>query len=169
MAGTGSGQPAGLLSATTLGVTGGLGVGGAPTADNLIDLYHSLAAPYARSKSAAWFMRSSTLGAVRKLKDNQNRYLFDINAPYGSGADGTLLGRPVYVDPNVPAIGLGAKSVVFGDISRYWVRSVNGVRFEQSLDYAFNQDLITFRSLWRADGVLVDQTGAVKHFIGGAS
>jgi len=169
ISGTGASQPTGILNNTTLGVTSGTGVTGAPTADNLIDLYHSVAAPYARSKSAAWLMRNSTLAVVRKLKDSQNRYLFDINAPLGSGADGTLLGRPVYVDPNVPAIALNAKSIVFGDISKYWVRTVGGLRFERDISFAFNQDLITFRALWTADGILVDQTGAVKHFVGAAS
>jgi HK97 family phage major capsid protein len=72
-------------------------------------------------------------------------------------------------DPNIAAVGLSAKSVVFGDLAAYFVRVVNGVRFEQSLDYAFNADLVTFRCIIRADGILVDQTGAVKHFIGGAT
>lgn len=167
--GTGSGQPRGLTIDTTLGVTGGTGVAGAFTADNLIDLYHSVAEPYGRSASAAWLMRNATLGAVRKLKDSQGRYLFDINAPEGSGASGTLLGRPVYADPNVAAVALSAKSVVFGDLSKYWVRQVNGLRFERSDDFAFSTDLSTFRCLARLDGSLIDTTGAVKHFAGGAT
>ena len=167
--GTGSSQPRGITIDTTGGVTGGTAVAGAFTADNLIDLYHSVAEPYARSRSAAWLMRNATLGAVRKLKDSQNRYLFDVNAPLGSGASGTLLGRPVYADPNVAAVGLSAKSVVFGDLSKYWVRIVGGVRFERSDDFAFQNDLVTFRALARLDGALIDTTGACKHFVGGAS
>ena len=167
--GTGTGQPRGITIDTTVGVTGGTAVVGAFTADNLIDLYHSVAEPYARSSSAAWLMRNATLGAVRKLKDSQNRYLFDINAPAGSGASGTLLGRPVYADPNVAAVALNAKSVVFGDLSKYWVRQVGGLRFERSDEFAFSTDLVTFRALARLDGSLIDTTGACKHFVGGAS
>lgn len=167
--GTGSSQPRGITIDTTLGVTGSTAVAGAFTADNLIDLYHSVAEPYARSASAAWLMRNSTLGAVRKLKDSQNRYLFDVNAPAGSGASGTLLGRPVFVDPNVAAVGLSAKSVVFGDISKYWVRAAGPLRWERSDEFAFQNDLVTFRGLARLDGALVDTSGAVKHFVGGAS
>ncbi|GAA1838041.1 hypothetical protein GCM10009735_86390 [Actinomadura chokoriensis] len=169
MAGDGSGKPNGLVGASTAGVTGGTGVTGAFTADNLIDLQHSLAEPYARSSAAAWIMKNSTLGAVRKLKDQQDRYLFDVTPPVGTGAAGTLLGRPVFVDPNVPAVAVSAKSVLFGDISRYWVRQVRALRFERSDDFAFDEDVITFRVLWRADGDLIDTTGAVKHFVGGAS
>ena len=42
--GTGSSQPQGVATAATVGVTGGAGVTGAFTADNLIDLYFSVVA-----------------------------------------------------------------------------------------------------------------------------
>ena len=174
VAGTGTGQPNGVVGAATAGKTGANGVGGAFTAEDLIDLYHSVAEPYARSSAAAWLMNNATLGAVRKLRDDSGGtgtggFLFDITPPPGSGAVGTLLGRPVYVDPNVPAVGTDAKSILFGDFSRYWVRQVRSVRFERSDDFAFDRDLITFRALWRADGDLIDTTGAIKAFVGGAS
>jgi hypothetical protein len=44
-----------------------------------------------------------------------------------------------------------------------------GVRFERSDDYAFNSDLVTYRAIIRADGLTIDQTGAIKVFAGGAS
>jgi HK97 family phage major capsid protein len=72
-------------------------------------------------------------------------------------------------DPNVAAVGLTAKSVIFGDLSRYFIRQVGGIRMEQSNDFAFASDLVTFKAAWRADGALTDLTGAVKHFIGAAS
>ena len=67
------------------------------------------------------------------------------------------------------AVGLGAKSILFGDMSRYWVRQVGGLRFERSDDYAFANDLVTFRALARLDGCLVDVSGACRYFVGGAS
>lgn len=165
--GTGSSQPAGLVTGSTLGVTGGTGVAGVFTADQLIDLHYSVIAPYRASSAAAWLMADSTLGKVRKLKDTAGYYLWSPAAT--AGDPDMLLGKPIFTDPNVAATGLSAKSVVFGDMSRYFVRTVNGIRFERSDEYAFNSDLVTFRCLWRADGVLVDQTGAVKHFVGGAT
>ncbi len=169
LTGAGTTEPLGVLGLTTAGKTGGTGVTGSFAADDLIDLYHSVSAPYARSSSAAWMVNNTTLAAIRKLKDTQDRYLFDVNVPAGSGASGSLLGRPVFVDPNVPNVGLGAKSVLFGDWSKVYVRLAGGVRFERSDDFAFDDDLVTFRALQRADGLLVDQTGAIKHFAGGAS
>lgn len=165
--GTGSSQPAGIVTGATLGVTGGTGVSGAPTADNLIDLYHSVIGPYRKSPSCGWLMRDSTLGTVRKIKDTTNQYIWQPGLQ--SGAPDTLLGKPVFTDPNVAATAINAKSIVFGDMSRYFVRLAGGVRFERSDDYAFGNDLVTFRCLVRGDGLLVDQTGAVKYFVGGAS
>lgn len=165
--GTGSSQPSGIVTTATAGVTGGAGVAGAFTADNLIDLYYSVIAPYRNSPNCAWLMRDATLATVRKLKDTTGQYLWQPSVQLG--VPDTLLGKPIYTDPNVAAVGLSAVSVVFGDISQYFVRMVDGVRFERSDDFAFNTDLITFRCLLRGDGILADQTGAVKRFVGNAA
>jgi HK97 family phage major capsid protein len=165
--GTGTGQPRGVVTDATLGVTGGTGVAGVPTADNLIDLYYSVIPPYRNSPSARWIVRDSTVGALRKIKDTTGQYLWSPGLT-GNQTD-TFLGKPVLVDPGVAATGTTAKSVIFGDMSQYFVRMVNGIRFERSDDYAFNTDLVTFRALMRADGALVDLTGAVKYYAGGAS
>ena len=177
ISGTGTGQPRGILTDATTGVTGPTGTatsfGTQTTAgqggDLLLDLAASVAEPYARSQSAAWLMRSATLNAIRKLRDSTGRYVFQADIIPGSGSAGTLLGRPVFTDPTMPAMAAGAKSVAFGDISRYWVRQVNGLRFERSDHYAFGNDLVTFRCLARLDGSLIDTTGAVKVFVHSAT
>jgi len=166
MTGTGSSQPAGLITGASLGVTGGTGVAGVPTADNLIDLYYSVIAPYRASSKAAWVMKDSTVAAVRKLKDTTNQYIW---TPGLSGAPDSILGKPLITDPYVASTAVSAKSVAFGDLSAYYVRVAGGMRFERSTDFAFGSDQITFRCILRADGVLLDQTGAVKYYAGGAS
>lgn len=165
--GNGSNKPAGLMSLTTLGVTGGTGVAGVPTADNLIDLFYSVIAPYRNSPDAAWLMNDTTIAKVRKLKDSQGQYLWQPALVLGQ--PDALLGKPVYTDPNVVATATTAESIAFGDISAYWARIAGGIRFERSDEFAFNTDLVTFKCVLRGDGILVDQTGAVKHFAGGAS
>lgn len=167
VAGTGTGQPTGLITAATVGVTGATAVAGAFTADNLIDLYFSVIAPYRNSPSCAWLMKDATLATVRKFKGSDGQYIWQPS--YQVGSPDTILGKPVYTDPFVPAVGLNNKSVVFGDMAQYFVRLVNGIRFERSDDFAFNSDLVTYRCLLRADGTLVDLTGAVKVFQGGAT
>ncbi|MET7514067.1 phage major capsid protein [Streptomyces sp. NPDC005480] len=159
--GTGSSQPNGVLTASTMGVTGGAGA--APTSDNLIDMYHSVIAPYRSGNSVAWLMRDATVAAVRKIKDTTNQYVWQPGLT--AGVPDTILGKPLYTDPNMPAVGAAAKSVLFGDFSTYFVRQVEAIRFERSDDYAFNTDLITYRAILRGDGDQVDTTGAIKHYV----
>lgn len=167
IAGTGTGQPNGIINSTTLGVTTPTGVAGAPTADNLIDLYYSVIAPYRNSPNAAYLMKDTTLGSVRKIKDTTGQYIFQPSLT--AGTPDSLLGKPIYTDPYMPATAVGNKSVVFGDFSRYFVRMAGGIRFERSDEYAFNADLITYRALMRGDGALMDTTGALKHIAGAAT
>lgn len=162
--GVGTTEPTGIAAAATTGVTGATGVAGVPSFDNLIDLQESVIAPY--QPNASWVLSNSAMSAIRKLKDSQNRYLWEPNGQ--TGAPGTLLGAPVFRDPFIAATGLGAKSVFYGDFSRYWLRLVGSVRVERSDHALFGSDQVAFRGVLRADGNLVD-TGAVKAFVGGAS
>lgn len=163
--GAGTTEPWGVITRATTGVTGGAGVTGAFTADNLIDLMFSVVSPY--RVNGSWLVKDSTLGGIRKLKDGAGRYLFDPAATMGQ--PDTLLGRPIYTDAYMAAVALSAKSVAFGDLSTYFVRIAGGVRFERSDDYAFGNDQIAFRAIVRADGELADQTGSVKLFVGNAA
>lgn len=165
--GTGTGQPNGVLTASTLGKTGADSVAGAVTADDLIDLFYSVISPYRNSSSCGWLMRDATVAAVRKLKDDNGQYLWQPSLQVG--APDTILGKPLHTDPNMPAVAAEAKSILFGDFSTYFVRNVETIRFERSDDFAFDTDVITYRVILRGDGDQVDTTGAVKHFVGGAA
>lgn len=162
--GTGTSEPTGIATAATTGVTGGTGLGGAPTWDNLIDLQESVLAPY--QANASWVMSNSAVGAARKLKDNNGRYYWEPNGQ--TGAPAQLLGAPVFRDPFIATLGLGSKSIFYGDFSRYWVRLVGSTRVERSDQALFGADQIAFRGKLRADGALMDAS-AVKSFVGGAS
>jgi HK97 family phage major capsid protein len=90
------------------------------------------------------------LRAIRKLKDTTGQPVT------GLGNRGQLLGYPSYLDPFVPAIALSAKSILFGDFSKYFVRVVNGIHFERSDDFKFQNDLVAFRCILRLDAALID-------------
>lgn len=167
--GTGSDEPQGLVTGSVAGVTGATGSSGAFTADNLVDLYHSVISPYRNSPSCAWVMKDSSVATLRKFKENGSTGQYLWQPGLTAGAPDTILGKPLIVDPNIAATGTSAKSVVFGDMNAFVVRDVAGVRFERSDDFAFANDLVTFKALIRTDSRLVDATGAVKHFLGGAS
>ena len=126
----------------------------------LNNLYASVAEPYTRSAAAGFLLRNASLATVRNLKTTTgdlvgNTYLANSPAPF-------------YADPFVPAMAANAKSVLFGDWSRYFVRIVNGVRFERSDDFAFTSDLVTFKATIRLDAALVD-TSAIKHLANSAT
>lgn len=167
--GTGTGQPRGVLVDSTSGVTGPTGtstsLGTQGTAgqgtDLLNSLVGSLAEPYTRSAAAGFLLRTSSMTVVRNLKATTGEL---VGNSYLSTSP-----HPFVVDPNVPAMAANAKSILFGDWSRYFVRIVNGIRFDRSDDFAFDRDLITYRATMRADGALIDTTGAIKHFANSAT
>ena len=161
--GTGTVEPQGIVDASANGATGGTGVAGAFTADDLIDLVHSVDSQYA-SNRAGFQMRRSTLAALRSLKDGEGRFIYDPT----QGTQALVLGYPVFENPHVPAIGTANKSVVFGSMPYYHVRQVGGVEIARSDDAYFVNDLVAFRVSIRLDGNL-SQANSVKHFVGGAS
>lgn len=168
VSGNGTNQPTGFMNAITVGVTGTTtGVGGVPTYANLVDLEYSVIAPYRQSRSCYWIAADKTIGGFRKIVDGNGRPVWEPSAVLG--APDLLLGKPLVADPYMPATATGAQSVAFGDFSQFFVRLVGGVRFERSDDFAFNQDLTTFRAIIRGDGALVDLTGAIKAFQGAAT
>ena len=164
--GTGTVQPQGIVTAAGSGITGGTGVSGAFTADNLLDLYYALDGAARLLPGVGWMMNGASIGAVRKLKDTAGNYIFSPAAD-GNQRD-LLMGRPVYENPHCPSVATSAKSVIAGHMPSFMVRSVGGIRLDRSDDFAFNADLVTFRASMRVDGALPQSTH-IKYFIGGAS
>jgi HK97 family phage major capsid protein len=147
-------------------VTGGTGVSGAASYENLIDLVYGIA-DGARVLPGLGFQMSKTgIAAARKLKDGAGNYIWTNSAVPGQPA--TLLGYPVYENPNVAAVGTAAKSVLFGHLPSFKVRVAGGIRVDQSTDFAFNTDTITYRGLIRLDGGLT-HASHIGYFKGGAS
>jgi HK97 family phage major capsid protein len=164
--GTGTVQPTGIVSAAGSGVTGGTGVSGAFTADNLINLVYSVDTAGRRMAGTGWQMNATSIAAVRKLKDNAGQYLF--SPSLSADARDLLLGYPIYENPAMASPATSAKSVIFGNLSSYFARTVGGIQLDRSDDFAFSSGLITFRSTMRVDGNLI-QPSHVKYFIGAAS
>jgi HK97 family phage major capsid protein len=164
--GTGTTQPNGIVATAGSGITGSTAVSGAFTADNLIDLVYSVNTAGRTLPGVGFQMNAKSIGAVRKLKDTAGQYLF---TPSLSGdARDMLLGYPIYENPAMVDAATSAKSVIFGHLPSYYVRQVGGLKLDRSDDFAFQNDLITFRATMRVDGNLI-QTSHVKYFAGGAS
>lgn len=148
--GSGSSQPNGIDNGTTTSTVSGIV---APTADALIGIQHDIIAPY--RANASWMFADATVASLRVLKDTTNQYIW---APgLGAGVSDTLLGAPVYTDASIAAVGANAKLGIYGDIAKgYVVRTVGNIRAERSTEYAFLNDLNTWRFLSRHDGEIID-------------
>jgi HK97 family phage major capsid protein len=147
-------------------VTGGTGVAGAASYENLIDLVYGIADGARVLPGLGFQMSKSGIAAARKLKDGAGNYIWTNSAVPGQPA--TLLGYPVFENPNVAAVGTGTKSVLFGHLPSFKVRVAGGIRVDQSADFAFNTDTVTYRGLIRLDGGLTHATH-IGYFKGGAS
>lgn len=157
--GTGSSQPNGVVTASTLGKTATSAT--AITADEIIDLMHSVDPAYRTSPRVRFMFNDTTLAAIRKLKDGQGNYLWNMGN-IQQGIPGTLLGVPYLVNQAMDSIATAKKVVLFGDFGKYYVRKVGGPvigvmreRFWPDLGIA---------GLIRFDGELAD-AAAIKHLV----
>jgi len=163
--GTGTVEPTGFINSASTGVTGGTGLSGAFTADDLIDLSYSLDSAARRLPGVAWMANAATVGAIRKLKDDAGNYIY---TPSANAEADFLLGYPIVENPHMPDIGLEEASVAFGHWPSYYVRMAGALRLDTSVDYKFGNDQVAFRYLMRFDGGLTIPDH-IKLFVGNAA
>jgi HK97 family phage major capsid protein len=165
--GTGTVEPTGIFTTGASAITGGTGVGGAPTYENLVDLLYALDGQARLLPGVGWLMAKSAIAAIRKVKDGDGRFIWSAGS-IAAGQPDELLGYPVFENPAAPALGTAAFSIGVGHLPSYKARLAGGIQVAQSADYAFNEDVTTFRVTARVDGNLTHASHFVK-FKGGAS
>lgn len=111
--GSGTNKPEGILTNASVATTNN-GHATILQADALITIAYDLKDAYA--KNATWAMRRATIGAIRKLKDSQNQYLWQPGL--SSDRPNTILDRPYVEVPDMPAVAAAATPILFGDIRR---------------------------------------------------
>ena len=156
---------------TVNGVTGPVGttvsLGAQGTAGQGTDLlnllYHSVLPEY-RVQACGWTLTDGMAAIIRNLKATTGQPIWQLDGYAQAGqAEGAILGKPVYIDPFLPAAAANAKTIYFGDWSSLVVRVAGGVRFERSNDYAFGNDQVAYRAIVRT-GTSVTDANAVKFF-----
>lgn len=162
--GDGIGKPTGVVQGASEGKVGATGQTTSVTADDLIDLYHSLKRPY--RVRATWLMADSTAKAIRKLKDKDGQYLWQPGLQ--AGQPDRILGRPVAISDNMPEMAASAKSILFGDFSYYWIADRQGRAFQRLNELYATNGQVGFRVYQRVDGKLV-LSEAVKYYQNAAS
>lgn len=168
--GTGSGQPRGVVTGAAAGKTGATGQTLTVKFGDLVDLVHSVDPAYRQSGSCAFMMKDATLGAIRGLLDSQNRPIFIPGWDgLGKPMPDTILGYRVVVNPDVATMAANAKSVLFGDFSKYVVRDVMQMSLFRFTDSAYTKlGQVGFLAWLRSGGNLLD-SGAVKYYANSAT
>ncbi len=165
--GTGTGQPAGILSSVATGVTGATGQTSTLIYDNLVDLIHSVDPAYRAMGNARFVMNDLTLGAIRKLKDNYGHPLWQ---PSVSDKDpDLLLGYPLTIDQAMPVMAANAKSILFGDFEAgYVVRQSLDVQMMRLTERYADYLQVGFFGFNRLDA-RPDDANAVKTYVNSAT
>lgn len=152
LVGNGSHKPTGLFDDAS---GAGIGVTGAKaesiTADELIDLFYSLKSGYRRN--AIWLLNDNTVKAIRKLKNNDGTYLWQ--PAIKDGEVDTIMGRPYYTSSFIPTLGANAKTILFGDLSYYWIGDRQGISFKRLNELYAGNGQVGFVASKRVDGKLI--------------
>lgn len=154
--GTGSTEVQGIVGAAGSGVTGGTTTF---TADQLIDLQFSLDGAARRLPGVGYMANTQTVGVMRKLKDDNNQYLYQVNV----SAPDNFAGFPIFENPAMADVGTGAKSVLFGHFPSYKLVTT-GLEVATSSDAYFANDVTAYRFTYRFDGNLT-HASHVKYLV----
>lgn len=149
LTGTGSSAAQGAINTTNTLTTASAT---AIAADELIELQASVKQAY--QQNACWIMAPSVFTAIKKLKDGNQRYLLqdDVTGefPY------RLLGKPVFLSDNMPAISASAKTVLYGDCSGLSVNFRENISIEVLREKYATQHAIGVVSWFEFDSKVTD-------------
>ena len=112
------------------------------------------------------------LKVLRKIKDTQGRPIFVPGYEQGNpgGAPDRLMGRAININQNMAAMAANAKSILYGDFSKYLIRDVMDVTLFRMTDSAYTlKGQVGFVAFCRSGGNLLDVGGAVKAYANSAT
>ncbi len=170
VSGNGTTQPEGIVTALATigaGATGVTAAAAALTADNLLDLQHSVNFSYRQSGNCKYVLSDATLAAIRKLKDSNNNYIWQMH-DIRTGAPGQIWGSPYKISDDVASIGASATSVLFGDFKYYRIRLIGSPVIKRQNELYSNSDQVGFVMFARMDAKFV-LPGSIKRLVHAAS
>ena len=159
--GTGTNQPNGMVTASTLGRQGAAGLTAGITYEEFVELEHSID-PFYR-KDGKFMFHDDTLKAIKLLKDADDRPLWVPGLSAKAPAE--IAGYGYQINQHMPVMAASAKSMLFGDLSAYMVRDVMDVSLFRFDDSAFiSKGQVGFLAWSRADGNKISGGPAFKHW-----
>jgi len=164
--GSGAGQPNGIVTAATSGKVGATGQTVSVTYVDLVDLEHSVDPAY--RTGAKWMFADSTLKALKKMVDGQARPLW--SAGLAVREPDTIMGFPYVINQDMPAMAANAKSILYGDLSKYLIRDVSNIELMRLDELFALYGQVAFLAFARMDGDLLDAgTHPVKYYANSAT
>jgi HK97 family phage major capsid protein len=162
--GTGTAQPDGIVTSATVGTTGtgSFATTGGITFDNVIDLTESIDPAYGGLSDLKFMGHQSVRKALRKVKDSQNRYIWEPSTQ--AGAPSMVYGYEFVLNNDMPTLATSSKSLLFGSVRQAYVarivKELTTLRLtERYADYL----QVGFLAFERADGTMQD-ANAVRVF-----
>ena len=105
-----------------------------------------------------------TFWSLARLKDSNGRYLWQEEVR--GSTPPSLFGKTYILNNDLPGIGPGNTSVLFGDFSKYKIRIVRGFRVIRLNELLAEYLAVGLFGFARADGVLLDAgTHPVKKLV----
>jgi HK97 family phage major capsid protein len=119
--------------------------------DKLVELVHSLRAPY--RQGAVWVMNSDTLARIRKFKTSDGAFIWQPGLVEGQAA--SLLGYPVVEAEDMPDVAANSLSIAFGNFrSGYLIADRGETRILR--DPFSNKPFVHFYATKRVGGAIID-------------
>jgi HK97 family phage major capsid protein len=164
--GNGTTQPEGIVTNLTTGHT--TLADDAIIREDVIDLIFSVDKAYRESTSAALMFHDNTLKMLRKIPvgSGDDRPLWQISMR--DGEPDTLEGYPYLINNDMAQVAASAKSMVFGDMSKFMTRFVGDPVIRFSSEYGFANNTLAWVGDWWADSKLIDNK-AIKVLVNAAS
>ncbi|MCD8108687.1 MAG: phage major capsid protein [Clostridiales bacterium] len=149
--GDGIGKPLGILddAGAQVGVTAASQT--AVTFDEIYALYYALKSPY--RKKATFLCNEALVLQMMTIKDKNDNYIW--KPGLGIAEPDTLLNRPLKTSSYMPAVEAGNKTLLFGDMSYYWIADRVGRTFRRLNELYARTDQVGFLTTQRVDGKLI--------------
>jgi len=165
--GSGSSQPQGVVTGSTLGKTAAATT--AITFQEIIDLKHSVDPEYRMGPKSGFMLHDVVLAYLKKLSIGSGDARPLWQPSYVVGEPDTIDGSRYWINQAMDnTINAASKLILYGDFSTYLIRQVQGMEIKRNDALYMNTDEVGFYGFARWDGKLTDTT-AVKHLITAAS
>ena len=158
--GTNSGEPQGIVPASTRMGSALASSTTAPTFAHIVRLMTGIDGAY--QAGAGFMFNSHTLGSIMMITGINNQPIwFPSTAP---GTPATLLGRPYYINDFMENFESGQRPMLYGNFSNYFVRNVAGLTIHRMNEKEIEEGMVGIVGFVRGDARLVEAgTSTIMH------